>query len=498
MRVLSLEDYEASVAENTNVENQPAEVVSEITEPVTTPVAEEPVENAMSVEELEEQQDEMISTGTDETETELLVSNSEEQNNFNEEEKATLAVESLAEFAALTKNLIDTNRCSLESLALIRTGVAPHLATLNVKPLTLATESDKSINELHQAALEGFWNNLFQDWVLFYKHAINATTDLFKTKEEQVAKYKSSLEEAQGEWKNKSYKLKQHSQDVSLDRLWYYFSNKGGQVAKPADELVHEAELSSYVLTHYTDSILSELDKLTSILSSGKVTNAETAATLAKKIESLKTPVELFDKKFTNKSYLNVSQLAIETGTKRTAVVVENAHLDRLAELATPVCVSLSGSISHNALKTASGALDVAGVATGYLNPAIKAVRAAKTVANAGNIARFMLGKNLVVPNADVDKMLKSANTMLDSANAYFNSSNKFASSVDKFTKAINKYTETSTESAEVFKIFTQINQISKNYINAYKRTGVEIAAHSIKGAKYTAYLVKRINWNAK
>lgn len=460
MRIISLEDEDIVVDPTTVPADTNAEVPAEV---VATP------------EELVEQQEEVIEVGSDDVETELLISDSDTQNDFNEEEKTSVAVESLAMFAAITKDLIATRRCSMESLSLIRVGVAPHLAALNVKPLVIATESDKSIEELHQMALEGFWNNIAQNWVVSYKHLINATTDFFKNKEKQVEKYVAVLDKAESEWKEKLPKLQRNQQDVSLDQLWYYFRKTSGQVDHPSSELKLEEDLSTYVLTKYTNDVLGELEKLASILTTAKFDSSANVIALAKKVEGLRSPIEMFDKKFVSgKQFMNATQLVLEQGTKRSAISIDDTLLEKLSKLATPSCVSTSGSFTHNALKVAANS-------NGY-----------------GTLAAFALSKNLIIGNDDVAKLIKSSGKMLENVESYFNSATKFSAAVDKLTKGLSGIRDTADGSPEAVKVLNQINQVARNYINAYKRTGVEVAAHSIKGAKYTGYLVNRIIWNAK
>jgi hypothetical protein len=536
---LALENEEVLVDPAQSVENKPAEepvVIEPAPETEVVSVTPETTDAGVFLEAVETPETEPVTDLTedvylDESDSDLLKAETEIQNDFDESEKINLAVESLISYIGVTSELIKEKRCSLESLKLIKLGSEPHLRTLGFAPVSFALENEKTVEELHQIALEDFFTSFIQTVGLSAKHVGETIVSLFESKENSVQRFKHNIKASQS-WLKSGGLDSNKTVTVRLYELWYYFKTSAGQTKDIVSALTNEVEMSNYVLHKYTDSILNEIKKLTSIVNSIKGTSDKDAAELAKKVQALKSPVDLFDKSYLNGHYLNVSNFAVQEGSDRKIITVENETFEKLAKLATPSLVTFEVSYKHIGLKSlmqvakaastvvmppvlmtggaiiGSTAGALAGATVGGITAgAGGALVGGAALGTAGAVVGKIGGAALAVPaiggtmgkligtvkmdKNSLQKALTLGDELLDNASHYLSLVGKLESVNKDLVAAFNKLEKfnNGTDNVHFFSVITQVHQYSKNLTLAFERPGIAIAAHSIKGGKYCTYL---------
>jgi hypothetical protein len=267
---------------------------------------------------------------------------------FTDTEHQSDALESIRDYTNQLANLISRKEVSLVTLALIRQGVDHQAARLGREVILPALESIDDVPLEAQAviALEGFKNflgNVVQEFVVGFKHQKDVIGDFLRTTSQITAKYEKKTLENKREWNTVKGNLGRGDVSVGANGLLYFFAKgknnptvgklfgKGVLLSAMKEDLA----ISNYILSQYPKAILIEMKALAAILRSASFKTPESMLKIAQRVEKLKTPTELFDKKYHGAELLGASVLVAPAAKPKAIKTAEHAaKLPRLAEMA--------------------------------------------------------------------------------------------------------------------------------------------------------------------
>lgn len=363
---------------------------------------------------------------------------------------------------------------SQESANLLCVILAAQLESVGCKVRNVDMQSYDN-NQLHQLTLEGagdWMNHAWQSSVLTFKHEWNAVADFFRNQNSAIGKYSSKLDSTEREFNSKKSEFKTGGSEVSLDQLWYFFRTDKGAAKNLFTEIVSDVAASKFVLNDYTSAVIDEMKKIASIAKGANFKDEKGMATFIKQIEGIKTPEELFGKKYANgKPLFNVTGFEPTSHKHHRAVTVGDYTATKMAALASAPILKESGSWAHIGKKVASK-LPYAPFAT--------FAAATKVDFNSGDI-------NSVITNGQ--KYLENIGNYHDMERKAESAAADMFDSLGKFIK--NPYTNTSSHI-----VFTQIAAIMSNLQHALINPAMGEVARSLRGAKYCNYLALRMIYN--
>lgn len=426
-----------------------------------------------------------------EYETTLVDTEMKEDRNADQEESA--AMESLFITGQMIQRLIKTGKCSQETLDLTRMIAQEQLNRLGYSLPNMGMESVLlDIPQQHNVVMEAIsniWqrgeeNRGSQIFVMTWKHQINAITDLFKSNKSQITKYEGSLKDAKSEYSSKSSgPLKRDKHRVSMAELWYHFTTAEGPVDDIEAALKKDLTLSTYALTKHPVAINGLFEKLLTALKAYKSDGNASIVKLAKAVEGMANPSELFDKSLIGaKTFLSVVTVSRSRGAERKPLTLAGTTFTKLAELATADHVSESGSMKHGAKKV---------------------------FAKSNGLASNAFNKSA----QGIEFEPKEIEPVIDSGLVYLENCKKFMEMEGRFEDILNQcfvisdkiYSDiggnqfgNSDDSKAAKAIVDQIFRYADNICAAFYSPASSELARSIKGAKYCGYLAKRMVYQLK
>lgn len=437
-----------------------------------------------------------------------------------EMETESVALEAISMYASNLEYLIATKTCSLEALDIINFGVQQELNRLGAALPVVSLESDATIEQRSQVALEGIrdvWKRIAQAYILSMKHMHMIRSESRMSIINLVKNYTKKNAEAHTEFSAEKGKWKDAKHKGSLVALWYHFSTDKGQTPNVLEAVAKDMLLSKYLLTKYPADIIALYEKALGFFQSTKITDLKSAAAFAKRFESLTHPFDLFDKHFLvhGKPYLSVTGLEISQGTARNPIAIGTVSLKKLAELATPRTVVESWSAKHafnkiiqqaGAETVANGAAVVAGSAalraTASMGAAV--VGAGVGAALGGSVALAATGKSLELTAAEIGKLFDYADEYVHNVEAYIAHSKKMNQTADllvvAYTHLLENIPETLSkeEVNQIRQLTKQVAQFCSNIEQCFDKPALKEVERTMKGSKYCRYLGLRMIANAK
>ena len=220
--------------------------------------------------------------------------------NFEHDETMDVAAESIFGYYDQLRGMIRGRTATPSVTALILKGVNQQLGSVGLEPMSfVAFESYSRVGPEEQAkiALEGIATTLktllFQDPVLHFKHQKDIILDSFKSIEGKLAKYENKDAPEQGGVRAEKGKLGARIEIQSARPVSIFL--QPGRVS-------HRTSLRRCLTTsrlemhaHEISSRRDRRDQRVAILASGSAKDKASIDALAKKVEALRSPVELFD-----------------------------------------------------------------------------------------------------------------------------------------------------------------------------------------------------------
>lgn len=473
-----------------------AEVPAEET-PAATPAEAAPVAvEAPAAMAAEIAEAEVTEIDDDEVGMAAMLVDDETMADFQEQEETNAALESLSMYASNIEYLIATEGCTAATADLITFGVQQQLNRLGDTIPAISLESITDVVEQHRVALEGIregWKRWAQSYVLNVKHSYMIFFDALRSKNGLIVSGEKKLVEAENEYRTDKANYTENSHEGSLVELWYHFSNDKGQTIDVIPAISKDLELSKYVLKTYPTELLSLLGKLTNIVHSGKAASLKDVASLAKRIESLSHPADVFRRALVGNGhpFLSVTGLEMNQGTQRNTITIGKDSFVKLAALATPRVVNESWNGKHVAKKVGSVVgRTLAGL---HLGTSI--------VAQAANAAA---PESITLTTAEIGELFTSAREYLDNVKGYIAMADSFSPAIDAFGKAMERLVATVGEELQpdevnqIQVLIKQVEQYASNIILCLKKPATQEVARSLKGSKYCRYLGLRMLSNAK
>ncbi|MGF6604712.1 hypothetical protein P3T23_009468 [Paraburkholderia sp. GAS448] len=415
----------------------------------------EPVENGETLDDSVPEGDDQAFAGMAETVDE----------DFEHDAAMDVAAEAIYEYYDQLRGLIHSNAVTPAITALIIKGVNQQLGSVGLEAMSFpALESYCKASAEEQAgiALEGIGTTLktllFQDPVLNFKHFKDVILDSFRSIEGKLAKYENKTRQNKAEFEQKKGKLGPRI-EINLHGLWYFFRTGQGQPQNLGAALSSDLAGSNYMLTKYPTDIIAAIEKLAATLSSGSAKDKAAIDALARKVEALKSPTELFDSHFMgNGKYFNVtSVVASRTPTQGS----------RLEQLGSSGFVQEKGSSGHGALKAAT-----------YMG------------GNLGARASVSLSKEITLSVQQLGEVFDAAQAYCDNVKHFVELESKFSAASAKLGDALRKLSESAQgRDREVVAVGDRIEAYAKLLMRAFQRPALQEAARSLRGSKYCNYL---------
>jgi hypothetical protein len=386
---------------------------------------------------------------------------------FEHDEAMDVAAESLFEYYNLLRGLIHSGAVTPAATALIIKGVNQQLAGVGLEGLSFpALESYRRAGTEEQAkiALEGIGTKLktllFQDPVLKFKHYKDIILDSFKSIESKLAKYEGKTQQNKAEFEQKRGKLGARI-EINLHGLWYFFATGQGQPSNLTAALSNDLAGSGYMLTKYPAEVIASIEKLAATLASGSAKDKPSIDALAKRVEALKSPAELFDPQFMgNGKYFNVTSVVASR---------DQTQGSRLEQLSRSGFVLEKSSVEHTARK-----------------------------AFTGPVPSIMRSKEIVMSVQQLGEVFDAAQAYCDNVKHFLALEAKFAGAAAKLGDALKKLSGTAQgHDRDVIAVGDRIEAYAKLLMRAFQRPALQEAARSLRGSKYCNYLGLRGIFNS-
>lgn len=398
------------------------------------------------------------------------------------------SLESMCVGTMLLKGLLSQRNYNQESANVLSVLLQNQMASDGYNFTSIDLQSSDSNYQAHQLTLEAAidWvNKIFQQTVVHTKHTWNATMDFFHGLDSRISKYEQKLEAASSEFKAKSNGLQKTGNRVSLNELWYFFKTGDGQATDLMGDLMFDTNASKYVLVEYTGKVISEMEKLASIISRAKFSDDKQVLSFVKQIEGLKTPSELFDKKYlTGKPLFNVTGFKVTKSKRSKAITIDGKVCSRFAEMASLDPVTQDGSLAHTGLKA------------GYFLS--NGVPVLNTVSN---ITELVVANEFIYSVNQIGQVIDFGKRYIDGITKYADLASKFATVSNKLIKSLenesmmmSNYTD---ENSVIKPVISQMLKIVNSYEMAFSQPAKSEVARSLRGAKYCHYLALRMIYNA-
>lgn len=412
----------------------------------------------------------------------LLHADEELQAQTRDIETTAAVLEHLDDYAIALEAMIENDECTPQAIQLVETGINNELARVDETMELPALEADTTPTQRGQMALEflrDWFHRVATQWVLSRKHRSDFWSDLIKSVEARVGKYRARLDKGRAEYNHKKDGWHESKHTGNLVEMWYHFATENGDAKRLIPEIEKDVKMSAYVLIEYPKHVAELYRKAEGALSGKRLTDEASALAIGKAIEALPHPVALFDRGMIGgKPFLSVTGLEYDVGTKRKPVSVGEVSFTKLSELASPKKVVESGSWKHTAVKIAAHTI-------GYVN-------AKKSGA----------GMTIYFTTEDVGTVIDAGFQYLEHVDAYLKQAHVFNQEGAKFESIFEGYAQSAGEQMhsgrEVAALIRQIQQYLENIEDCFKSPATKEMARSIKGAKYCDYMSLRMIYQAR
>lgn len=406
-----------------------------------------------------------------------VLAQSELSNNQSESETAASVVAAIEQVCETLEANIAAGTATPAVVNMANTAIESHLARLGHTRESLGLESYNGDDpRLALEAGSDSWNAVFQSQVISFKHTWDITADVIKGVRGRLSKYRERLVEAEDEFKSDRAKFNDDTVRLSLNELWYHFSNEKGQVNKLAEAVRKDVDFSEYALSKYPQEVIKYMDDLAAALRTAP-RDEKTFISVIDRIEKLKHPAEIFDHTYVG-GYKLLSHvgLVVNEGSVRDVVTVGDHSCVKLAKLAAGTIIEETASVKHFAKKFGSNALPYG-----------------KIIDNSTTIS-------VTVSLSDVDSILKDCHRSLEVVKDYLDLEHRFKASQDRFTGALETFVKGAAGANLTGKaygrVIKQIEQAGMAALKCFASPASTELYRALKGVKYCAYAIRRIDYN--
>jgi hypothetical protein len=459
-------------------------------------------------------------------------------------DELNFAAEAIRDYTLQLQGMIKSRELTPVMLGIIRQAVQDRAASVGYDIVLPAMESveDVSLDEQAKVALEGFHaviNNLLQDYVIHFKHHKDVILDFFKSSSGMIAKYEKKTLQNKREWGDAKNNLENTDIRVAFTGLDYFLHTKTSRTAMKFPDFMaavkEDRAASAFILKEYPKRVLAEVTALTRALRSVKPDSVEAIYKIARAVEKLKTPAELFDKKFFDTELFGVQNLA-EKKASKTGAISDGAGkaFSRLAEQAGSKVVgykadgmnkvgqtagfltnSAGGRAVQSVIAGAAGAV-VGGVMGGPYGAAIGATVASSTNHTVSSLGSAVISGaraihhgvgdetgNIVLKTSDIPKVFDAAEDYLSDARAFLAIERDTVRAVEELESALEQIGngDASDDSVDDYmnaiRVYEQILAFSRVLTRAIQSPANTEMARALRASKYLNYLGLRAIFNA-
>jgi len=316
------------------------------------------------------------------------------------------------------------------------------------------------------------WDLSSQNAVLGMKHVYYFFTEAFRSIETLYHRYNQMMDDAENIYHQKKSVLKDETATIRLRHLWYFFHNQNLKETALFSNLQKDVELSKLILKDYHGDVCIELKKLTSLLKTNKATDEKSLASLIKKIEGLKTVMELLPSGIHQGIPLLNDTTISSVGVRMIVNPVEfnGTTYGRLADLAGSRWPIEETSFKHGVKKTLASSSTIGG----YVD--------------------IMTLKTIPFKPDNIQQILKDGRKYLDNVTEYLRHRHDFVSAVQEIERSLDNsgIRGFSPEAAK------QVGGYIQLLCKRSEKFCLDEAKRSLMGAKYCSLLAKRLIFNGK
>jgi hypothetical protein len=445
-------------------------------------------------------------------------------------DQLNLAAEAIRDYAIQLEELVESKQLTPITLGLIRDAAQRRAESVGYEMSLPAMESveTQSIEEQAEVALEGFRNvilNLFQDYVLHFKHHKDVITDFFRSTSGILAKYEKKTVQNKAEYNSKKSKIGNQEIRVAFVGLDYFLATeKSLKEAKFADfqgTLRTDRAISSFVLKEYPKRVLAEVGELARLLRGANLKTDADVARLAREVEKLKSPAELFDEKLLNTETFGGTKFVIAKhgGDKHSTQGQGDGAFGRLAALASSKMVVAQGNGGMKfgrgvmaGVQSAGGRMLVGAAAGAVGLGAVAApIQSVATPLMAARAIYSGVGDekdNFVLSGSDIGRVLDAAEGYIGDVRYYLSTERDVARAIDAIEEAVKQLeakgqADSKTDDAQEHqmdsvRVYEQVLAFSRVLLRAMQTPAGSEVARALRASKYLNYLALRAIYNAK
>ena len=448
-------------------------------------------------------------------------------------DELNLAAEAIRDYAIQLEELVESKQLNAITLGLIRDAAQRRAESVGYEINLPAMESveTQSIEAQAEIAMEGFRNvilNIFQDYVLHFKHHKDVIGDFFRSTSGILVKYEKKTVQNKAEYNSKKSKIGNQEIRVAFTGLDYFLAtDQSEKTAKFSDfqaMLRTDRAVSSFVLKEYPKRVLAEIEALARLLRAANLKTDADVARLAREVEKLKAPAELFDEKLLNTETFGGTKFVItKHGNKHSTQGHGEGAFGRLAELASSKLVVAQGNTRMKIGRTLSAGIQsvggryVAGTAAGMAGAAVAGVVApliASTTTNAVTAARAIYSGvgdekgNFMLTGSDIGRVLDAAEGYITDVRYYLSTERDVARAIDAIEEAVKQLeakgqADSKTDDAQEHqmdsvRVYEQVLAFSRVLLRAMQTPAGSEVARALRASKYLNYLALRAIYNAK
>ena len=446
-------------------------------------------------------------------------------------DELNLAAEAIRDYAIQLEELVESKQLTPVMLGLIRNAAQQRAAVIGYEIKMAAMESieTQSIEEQAEVALEGFRNvilNIFQDYVLHFKHHKDVISDFFRSTSGILAKYEKKTVQNKAEYNSKKSKIGNQEIRVAFTGLDYFLATeKSNDTAKFSDFqgfLRTDRAVSTFVLKEYPKRVLAEVGELARLLRGANLKTDADVTRLAREVEKLKAPAELFDEKLLNTETFGGTKFVItKHGDKHATQGRGDGAFPRLAALASgKLVVSQSngrmkvGRTIMAGLQSAGGRWAVGAAAGAVGAGAIVAPLIAGSTTNAITAARAVYSGvgdekgNFMLSGSDIGRVLDAAEAYVGDVRYYLSTEREVARAIEAIEEAVkqleakgqaeSKSDDTQEHAMDSVRVYEQVLAFSRVLLRAVQTPAASEVARALRASKYLNYLALRAIYNAK
>jgi hypothetical protein len=449
-------------------------------------------------------------------------------------DELNLAAEAIRDYAIQLEELVESKQLNAITLSLIRDAAQRRAESVGYEIKLPAMESveTQSIEEQAEIAMEGFRNvilNIFQDYVLHFKHHKDVIGDFFRSTSSILVKYEKKTVQNKAEYNSKKSRIGNQEIRVAFTGLDYFLatdqSEKTAKFSNFQGTLRTDRAVSSFVLKEYPKRVLAEIEALARLLRGANLKTDADVARLAREVEKLKAPAELFDEKLLNTETFGGTKFVIakQGGDKHRTQGSGEGAFARLAALASSKLVVSQGNTRMKVGRALSAGIQsaggryVAGAAAGMAGAAVAGVVApliAPTTTNAVTAARAIYAGvgdekgNFMLTGSDIGRVLDAAEGYITDVRYYLSTERDVARAVDTIEEAVKqleakgqaeaKADDAQEHQMDSVRVYEQVLAFSRVLLRAVQTPAGSEVARALRASKYLNYLALRAIYNAK